>query len=105
MNCANPVNNVLLDPLCVDFTKFICKKQYQSVINNIISGTTKLGEAKTQLADLVEFGDCAEYYVPSTPVQHRCMPGVPGVDEDEFAANISGMSPGNEFNRLITLKG
>lgn len=92
VNCANPDTNPALNLLCVDFSKFICKRQSQSIINNIIDGTTKLGDAKTQLAELMDYGDCAEYYVPSTPVQHRCMPGIPGVDEDEFAANISGMS-------------
>ena len=61
------------------------------MIDDITDGTTNFADAKTALADLIDDGDCAEYYVPSIPIQHRCMPGTANGTQAEFDQQLAGM--------------
>jgi hypothetical protein len=76
---------------CIDFDKFICKRQYMSVIDDIRDGTTNFADAKTAIRTLMDDGDCAEYYIPSIPIQHRCMPGTANGTQAEFDEQLEGM--------------
>jgi len=87
ITCADQPGN----PACIDFSKFICKRQYNSVIEDITDGTTNFADAKTNLQQLIDDGDCAEYYVPSIPIQHRCMPGTADGNQTEFEEQLEGM--------------
>jgi len=84
ITCADQPGN----PACIDFSKFICKRQYNSVIEDITDGTTNFADAKTNLQQLIDDGDCAEYYVPSIPIQHRCMPGTADGNQTEFEEQL-----------------
>ena len=91
----------LLGAGCVDIDAFTCKPQFQSRINDMVSGVIPPAEVLSTFTTLIENGDCAPYTFPSEPTMKRCLPLL-STNETEANANLTDNGITDQNNNDVT---